>query len=392
MSRPFEKTRHKGLYYRAADSAYMLIVTVSGKQYRRILHSNDKRQALETLREWRNQLLAEGSVITLDLLHQEYVQLYGHNLSPQTLRSKAGFWSKWVSPRFGSLAINKISFKDYQIFVDFLIFDSNLKPKTAKNIISHISTLYNFAIRANYISHNPLSAVQLPKFDNSRYFSLTIDQARALFSAIIACDSPFWRAFWLFVSHGRRLSEVKGIKWGDIDFDRGIYFIPARINKARKNMDFSCLPILLNSLLDIRPLDYSNNDLVFKSPVTGDQLNDVRRSWARIKKSWAENLSIDLENLPYMRIHDFRHLIGFLGANFLNMSIEKIAQTLGHTSTAVTNKYVTRRAENSRDVIGAIFDNLGVCLDNVSPMAAGGTSPLKNRGANLPYEVQNVRV
>lgn len=60
-------------------------------------------------------------------------------------------------------------------------------------------------------------------------------------------------------------------------------------------------------------------------------------------------------DLPKIRLHDIRHLIGTYSINILELPIEKISHTLGHTNVATTEKYVTIKPETSKQVIDKIF-------------------------------------
>ncbi|MDR2904748.1 MAG: site-specific integrase [Helicobacteraceae bacterium] len=366
MSTSFVQTAHRGLSYRERDRAYRLILTAGGKQHRRVLYNHNEAQAIEALRLWRLELSLECRSLTLNALYEEHKSLYASTLSLQTLRTIDGFYTKWVKPRFGDRKLSSLNFKDYQKFVDFLI-SRGLKPKTIKNITSFLSTLYNFAIKAKYADHNPIPLVVLPKYDNLRRFTLTRDQSRALFAAIYEFPDPKMRAFWLFLAHGRRLNEVKSIRWADIQ-PNGYYFIPALINKAKKDMEFSASPFLMDFLTAIKPKCARASDLVFPSPVTGLKLSSVSRSWNKLLTLWSQNLGVRFDDLPKMRIHDLRHLIGDYAINELHLPIEKVSHALGHSSIAITEKYVHKRAESSKEVIGAILtDNLGIRLGDVSP-------------------------
>ena len=62
-----------------------------------------------------------------------------------------------------------------------------------------------------------------------------------------------------------------------------------------------------------------------------------------------------LAGLPKMRLHDIRHLIGFMGVNS-GYSLEQIGSVLGHSSTATTKRYSNIKSDSAKEVLSHMFD------------------------------------
>jgi integrase len=110
----------------------------------------------------------------------------------------------------------------------------------------------------------------------------------------------------------------------------------------------------LHSVLNKRFYDLIMKDeipsgYVFKSPKTGTKFVDLRKPWKRLLKK---------ANLPHCRIHDIRHLVATYSINHLEIPIEKVSHTLGHTSIEVTQKYITANPETAKDVIESLIDSV----------------------------------
>jgi integrase len=368
MQTNFVKTSHQGLYRRPSDGAYRLVLVVNGKRHKLVLRGQTEKNALAFLEDWRSELRGSLSGKTLQSIFDTYCNFKQNVVTPHSFKSFQSIWFKHIAHRFGHFDLNQLNLLEYQTFANELLRDG-LSPKTVKNIIKYIHSLYSLAMRLGFIDKNPIFGIELPQFDNYRYFSLARDEAKAFFEAINSLTSPFWRAFWLFMIHGRRLNEVKSILWRDIDLDKSLYFIRAPINKARRSMEYHASPILIDALLKIKPYICDPDAYVFASPITGEKLQCVKRSWSNIKSIWAIKLGVNVESLKSMRIHDIRHLIADYAINELHLTLEQVAHTLGHTSTQITERYVNRRAQSSKEVIGAILEkNLGIQLTDVSPI------------------------
>ncbi len=292
--------------------------------------------------------------VTLNQLFQEYIELIDLLQSEQTIRTKKGYYRKHIKEPYGDKNINDLKYKDFQTLINNLL-KSGLKPKTVKNIKDLLQVIYKMAIKLEYTSYNPLLDVELPKFDNKRYFSYSLEHQQKLIKAILNFQEPIYKDIFLFLLHGRRLNEVLSIQWEMIDLNEKIYYIPAKINKAKRNMSYSMTDELFEMLtsnyiqakkeqkLSI-PLGY-----VFKNPKTGKKFVDLRKAWKRLLKT---------ENLPHTRIHDIRHLVGTYSINHLEIPIEKVSHTLGHTSIEVTQKYITINPDTARDVCENIFNSI----------------------------------
>ena len=295
-----------------------------------------------------------GRLTTLNQLFSEYIELIEPLQSEQTIRTKKGYYNKHMKERFGEKCIKELKYKDFQLFVNDLL-RSGLKPKTVKNIKDILQVLYKMAIKLEYITYNPLSDIELPKFDNKRHFHYSLEYQQKLIKAIKEFDEPIYKDIFFFLLHGRRLNEVLSLQWNMIDLNKMLYFIPAKINKAKQNMSYKMSKDLFERLsvhyhracIDqdtLIPKGY-----IFLNPKTGRKFVDLRKPWKRLLAS---------QNLPHTRIHDIRHLIGTYSINHLEIPIEKVSHTLGHTSIEITQKYITANPETSKEVFEKIIDSI----------------------------------
>ena len=292
--------------------------------------------------------------ITLNELFNEYIELIELLQSKQTIRTKIGYYRKHIKELYGDRYINDLKYKDFQILINNLL-KSGLKPKTVKNIKDLLQVVYKMAIKLEYTSRNPLLSIELPKFDNKIHFNYSLEYQKSLITAILEFDEPIYKDIFLFLLHGRRLNEVLSIEWDMIDLDKRLYYIPAKINKAKRNMSYKMSSLLYQSLKDryiqaksLQNLSYPQG-YVFINPKTGKKFVDIRKAWHRLLKS---------KNLPHTRIHDIRHLIGTYSINHLEIPIEKVSHTLGHTSIEITQKYISINPDTAREVCENIINSV----------------------------------
>ena len=292
--------------------------------------------------------------VTLDQLFSEYIEMIEYIQSDQTIRTKKGYYRKHIKERFGSQDINSLKYKDFQLFVNDLL-KSGLKPKTVKNIKDILRALYKMAIKMEYTTQNPLLDIELPKYDNKRYFSHSVEYQQKLIKAIKEFEEPIYRDIFFFLLHGRRLNEVLSLEWDMIDLDRMTYLIPAKINKAKRNMEYKMSAQLFDRLsvyyqkACIEQKKLIPKGYIFLNPKTGKKFVDLRKAWKRL---------LATQNLPHTRIHDIRHLIGTYSINYLEIPVEKVSHTLGHTSIEITQKYISVNPETAKEVFEKIIDSI----------------------------------
>ncbi|MBT0883381.1 tyrosine-type recombinase/integrase [Campylobacter sp. 2018MI13] len=162
---------------------------------------------------------------------------------------------------------------------------------------------------------------------------------------------------FLFLLHGRRKNEVLSLKWKDIDFKNESYIIRSENCKISKTMEYSLTPLLKDRLKLHFEWTFFNSeeDFVFTNPDTANKYIDLRRAW---------NNFLNKNNLPKMRLHDIRHLIGTYAINHLGLSMESVMLTLGHSNITTTHGYLTRNKNLSKMVINSILESVITPLNN----------------------------
>ena len=293
--------------------------------------------------------------MTLQNLFNEYFELIEPLQSLQTVRTKKGFFRKHILPVFGDSEVGQITYPMLQKFINNLLLF--LKPKTVKNILDTLKVVFKLAIRMNLIKEDPCFFVELPKFDNKRYFSFSVETQQEFIRSLLFYNVPLYSDIFLFLLHGRRRNEVLSLTWKMIDINQRLYYIPAQINKARKDMSYKMTDMLYQRLLKhylhacVDENTRFPQGLVFKNPETGKKFSTLSKAWKRF---------LEENDLPYIRLHDIRHLIGTYSINVLELPIEKVSHALGHTNIETTQKYITIKPETSKQVIETIIKSISV--------------------------------
>jgi integrase len=137
---------------------------------------------------------------------------------PSTQATIKSHLRKHLVPYFGRTQMKDIGTEEVQTFIASL----RCSPKTVKNIHATMQMLWKSARVWNYVAHDAVSDVILPKRNRvaRRFFSVEEVQ-RVLASA----PEPYHTFYWLAVETGMRAGELCGLRESDFDVERGLVSI-----------------------------------------------------------------------------------------------------------------------------------------------------------------------
>jgi integrase/recombinase XerC len=110
-----------------------------------------------------------------------------------------------------------------------------LSPKSLQRLLSSCRSLFRHLTREGALAHDPAAGVRGPKVHRKLPEVLDVDEAAALVGhagdgALALRDRAMLE---LFYSSGLRLSELTGLRWGDLDLDGGEVRVLGKGRKTR---------------------------------------------------------------------------------------------------------------------------------------------------------------
>lgn len=221
-----------------------------------------------------------------------------------------------------------------------------LSPKTIKHHRDCLRALFNYAKFLEIIDRNPTEYISLDPVPNQvdgRYYEP--EDVDIILEALESeGDYKYYVFFVLQLYTGCRPSEIYGLTWEKIDFDRGIITIDQALVKSKsaggyvvkktKSHEVRTKPIpgyiqvLLTKLKDI---SLGTTDYVFTNANGGHLGESAFREYFR--------RFCDRRGLPYLPPYGVRHTTGTLLAA-QKIPLPNISKQLGHASTQTTTKYI----------------------------------------------------
>lgn len=279
-------------------------------------------------------------------------------------------------PYFGDRTLDQIGRRDIQTFVSHMLRKGS-SPKTTRNALGVLHSIFEFARREEWVLANPCSLVDKPHIDDSDpdIHFLEPEEIEALLRGVPDDDlGRVERRMYLAAAMtGMRQGELLALRWRDIDwpaqrvrirrnFVRGEFGTP----KSKRSSRSVPLADRLAGELDRlhRETPYRHDDeLVFAHPHTGkpiDRSRLLKRFKAALKRG---------EVRP-VRFHDLRHTFGTRMAA-QGVPMRALQEMMGHRDFKTTLIYADY-APSAREAewVEAAFASEADALASPEPVTA----------------------
>jgi integrase len=235
------------------------------------------------------------------------------------------------------------------------------------------ATLYNIfkqAMKEGIVGRNPVEAVSRPKVEKAEMQILTEEQARQM--VIASRGIRYGTLFYLALITGMREGELLGLKWSDLDWDRGILTIQRQLARISGQGRVFTQPktkagrrqIKLGQATLERLADHKEEQYLIKK-IQDDRWveNDLIFPNTLGKPMACENMYVEFKKflkangMPDIRFHDLRHTsISFLLD--MGMPINTVQQRAGHSKASVTTDTYGHSMAHSQDEAAELIDEL----------------------------------
>lgn len=269
------------------------------------------------------------------------------------------------------ITLQDIKPKHIQDFYQYLL-EEGLSGNTVKHYHANIRKALQYAMRTDIIPSNPADKVELPKIQKYNPSFYTSDEVKGLLSEVVGTKLEIPVMIDCF--YGFRRSEVIGLKWSAIDFEKKTITINHTItqsngkliirDKTKNNSSRRSLPlepIVESFLLNLKEKQEENKKLC------GNSYN----------KDWLEYICVDdcgnlirpdyvtetflkllkKRKLKQIRFHDLRHTCAsILLKNGANM--KEIQAWLGHSTYNTTADIYAHLDTSSVCNTGKVISNV----------------------------------
>ena len=240
-------------------------------------------------------------------------------------------------------------------------------PATANRHLSALSKAFSDAVREwHWLHSNPLQRVAKEQESAGRVRYLSDEEREALLAACKKSELPELYLIVLFaITTGMRRGELLGLRWQDVDLERGVAVIHHTKNGDRRSVPI--VPEVADLLRQHGKVRLLDNDVVFPAklrkpgrrkrkqetatPAPDAAPQSKRRGPLWFDEYWYE--ALEKAKVKDFRFHDLRHT----AASYLAMSgatVPEIAAVLGHRTLQMVKRY----AHLSDQHTGAVIERM----------------------------------
>ena len=281
----------------------------------------------------------------MDEWFENYAKVKVRPSSHQTYR---GYIDNHIKPNIGKISLENLTSLELQKFYKKLLTSGRidrveskhqtkgLSPKTVRNIHQIIASAMKLAKEQKIISADPAEGCALPKLEHREMKTLPIEQLTSFLRE--AKESGVFEMYYVELATGLRRGEILGLKWEDLDLERGDLRVKRQVSRINgevveaplktKNA-YRTLPLAEDTIavLKEQKKKAGGSPWVFPSPTGGPISPDsVLHMRHRVLKR---------AGLPRVRFHDLRHTFATLALQN-GVDVKTVSGMLGHFSAGFT--------------------------------------------------------
>ena len=270
-----------------------------------------------------------------------------------------------ILPYFGE--VEEIQEEDVQKFV-LLKLKEGLSQKTIKDIVIVLKMIIKFAVKFHYYEYKQIE-IKFPTDEFKKELEvLSVNDHKKILNHIQENFTFKNFGIYMCLTTGMRIGEICGLKWGDIDLEKGVIKVRRTIQRIyivnqsiRYTKIISDTPKTKNSIRDIpisselsktiKSLKKLVNDNYYV--VTNDEKPTEPRTYRNYYKRFIKKLGIN-----ELKFHGLRH-------SFATRCIESkcdyktVSVILGHSNISTTlDLYVHPNLEQKKKCIDQMFRSL----------------------------------
>lgn len=353
--------------------ASITVGMVGGKQIRKTLYGKTRREVAEklTLLQRAKQQgvpLPSERYTVAQFLERWLADVVRPGTRPKTYASYSQIVRLYLAPALGKIQLSKLAPPDIQRLQNQLL-EQGLSPRTVAYTRGILKRALGQAHKWGMVTQNVAALVDPPKIEGYEPVILTPAQAQTLLDA--ATGDRLEALYRVALSLGLREAEVLGLRWQDLDLDKGTLrvqktlqridgkweLVEPKTTKSRRTLPLPAALITLLRAHRTRQLEerlqlglsWQPWELVFCTRLgTPISPRNLVRDFKKLLRR---------ADLPDIRFHDLRHsCASLLAAQGVPQRVTM--EILGHTDIRLTQNVYTHVYDEAKAAAVAALEQL----------------------------------
>lgn len=281
-----------------------------------------------------------------------------------------GYLLKIILPYLGKKQLSRIDRYEIEGYLDYLkntYKTAKNQPPAPKSIRHHYATLnliFAYAVKAEYITENPVAKVEAPKLTRHKVDALTRGEVSDYIREIENLPLVQKTMYTLLLTTGLRRGELFGLQWQDVDLANALLHVERNVTYTaqsgivvglpKTDTGIRTVPLTYRAAEALRELRATEPSLAGNAFVFHGEAATEPRNPTYLTKHMKRFMK--RVGLPDMSPHDIRHTFGSMliqsGAD-----VKSVQDMLGHADASTTlNFYAASDVEHMRAAAVRAFE------------------------------------
>lgn len=199
----------------------------------------------------------------------------------------------------------------------------------ARKVVRDLSAVFSFAVRRRIVAANPCDTAAVRKTDNKRDRFLSLDEVQRLGEAFDTLEAAGTNPKALNIARlwaltGCRRDEIAGLRWQEVDFDRGLLVLAdSKTGKSVRPLGAAAIAVLSTIARD------PSSPFVFPAGNGDGHYQGTKGVWPKV---------VEKAQLPGVTPHTLRHTMGSTAVSS-GEALMLTGAILGHSNARSTAIY-----------------------------------------------------
>lgn len=367
------RCNHEGTIFKRKNGSWRAQVSIHG---RRLSFSGKTQKECqdwlkETIRQMDEGYSYSSTQVTLRQFMKNWLVSIEPSRAPSTFQLYRSTVENEIIPRIGNIKLKDLRPDHIQSLYDLRIAEGGT-PYTIKRIHKVLHCALEHGVKLGLLVRNPAHVVTIPKLERKEMRFYTDEQVQQFLSTAKETQDRLYTLYYLAIHTGMRKSELLGLRWQDIDGEKGTLQVKYQLVwkkggryelTAPKTRSSKRSMILGQGAIDVLKehqvlqqleqayygSDWEDHGLVFPS-MTGKPMRGHTVSVA------FEQVASKAK-LPKIRFHDLRHTAATMMLNFGIPAII-VSKRLGHARASITLDVYGHLIPSKQEEAAALMDRL----------------------------------